>query len=235
MNTVTVLRTPSVTPAVQHALLRLRAGASPWPSWKFDQSDRGLRITVGADPHCDWQISSAGVEEQELEIIFTGRALLVRSARPYEGARLDGQRLGDGWTALNDGARLNFGFAAIDVTLVFAQNSADSEWIPPRARPTLQQGSFTSLESSVRDRAALLDDFERATQQEREANPPSDQVLLPHDEAERHARKPVDPELHGPHLFDDVIEPQPVLVRYTAYTALLGIAYVIWVMLLDSV
>lgn len=235
MNTVTVLRTPSLNAGLQHALLRLRAGASPWPSWKFDESDRGLQISVGADPHCDWQISSAGVEEQELEIIFTGRALLVRSARPHEGARLDGQRLGEGWTALKDGARLDFGLAAIDVTLVFAQNTQDAAWVPPRARPTLQQAGFSKLESSVRDRAALLDDFERATQQEREANPPSEETSFAPDEAERQAREQTVPEQRGPHLFDEVLEPQPVLVRYTAYTALLAVAYVVWVMLLDSV
>ncbi len=235
----------------QHVLLRLRAGASPWPSWNFGATDRGLQIVVGSDPHCDWQIASAGVAEQELEVFFTGRALLVRSLRPGRGARLNGVKLGEGWAAVPDGARLDLGLASIEVS-IRASNDAASE--PPAAHPTLLQPEWPNLASSVRGRAEQVDDWERASQQDAHTRyleavvdadaqagvtvaqnePPAAAVGHLQDGADtRSAHDPVS----GAHLFqdslDDSLGTQPVLIRYAAYAFVLGIAYAVWVMLLD--
>jgi hypothetical protein len=114
-------RSASVHTDAQHArqpaLLRLRRGSSPLPLWAFGRNDRDQVITVGSDPSCDWPISSAGIAPIEVAFLFTGDALFVQSARPNEGARLDGQRLGDGWVALHSGARLDLGTACIDTFL----------------------------------------------------------------------------------------------------------------------
>jgi len=47
------------------AALRLREGSSVCPRWQFTEGDRGIRIPIGADPCCDWQIAGIGVSARE--------------------------------------------------------------------------------------------------------------------------------------------------------------------------
>jgi hypothetical protein len=120
--------------ARQPALLRLRRGSSPLPLWAFGRNDRDQVITVGSDPSCDWPICSAGVAPIELAFLFTGDSLFVQSARPNEGARLDGERLDDRWVPLRNGARIDVGTAAIDAYLQLASMEATKQAAAPRAR-----------------------------------------------------------------------------------------------------
>ena len=59
------------------ALLKLRRGAASGASWGFNSADIGAIISVGASSECDWQVAAPGVPP--LSLLFTGKALLVRS------------------------------------------------------------------------------------------------------------------------------------------------------------
>jgi hypothetical protein len=97
------------------ALLTLRRGVSAWGTWAFDTKDAGTTITIGSTSGCDWQIASPGVTS--LSLLFTGHALLVRSALHDPRVRLNGQALEAGWVTLAHGDRLELGPSCVEVNL----------------------------------------------------------------------------------------------------------------------
>lgn len=118
-------------PSEPEVVLRLREGTSTWSSWPFVEGDRGMRIVIGSHASCNWQIQAVGVHDQELEVVFTGRALLVRSLRPGCGTRLNGFALGSGWIPVEDGSGLDVGFASIEVGIRTEQGD---DWEAARER-----------------------------------------------------------------------------------------------------
>jgi predicted component of type VI protein secretion system len=71
-------------------------------------------VSIGASDECDLQIVAAGVEANELTVLYAGDTLLVRSERP-EGPKLNGHYVTEEWQFLRDGDRLDLGTACIDV------------------------------------------------------------------------------------------------------------------------
>jgi len=199
------------------AVLRLRAGASPFPCWKFSEYDQGLQILIGSDPSCDWRILSAGVREQELQIFFSGRALLARSMRPRLGARVNGARLDAGWIPLQNGARLEIGLACIEVNL------------PLRKVESELEGA-----TSTRDHAARVDDWERARQQGEQA---AEAALEADAEARRWTPEGGSAQQRANdtprQLRVESLSPQPELIRYAFYVVMLGLVYAAWVLVID--
>ncbi len=218
MQPLTMVQSSSAEGEADCAVLSLRAGASPFPCWKFGELDRGLQIVIGSDPHCDWRILSAGVREQELQVFFSGRTLMVRSMRPSLGARVNGVRLDAGWVPLQNDARLEIGLACITVSTSSA-----------RGPPTV-----SSL--AARDHAARVDDWERERQQAEQA------AAAAEAEAEWEAKRwRPDARSKSPHPNDlasqqtESLSPPPELVYYFVYVMILGLAYAGWLLLLDHI
>lgn len=109
------------------AELRIRRGASRLPAWTFSPADIGKSVTVGAADECDVQIVAAGVEARELTVLYAGDTLLVKSARPENGPKLNGQHLAEEWQFLRDGDRLDMGTACIDVHFSIADLTSSGE------------------------------------------------------------------------------------------------------------
>jgi len=210
--------------------LRLRAGASPFPCWKFREHDQGLQILIGSDPSCDWRILSAGVREQELQVFFSGRTLLARSMRPGLGARVDGVRLDSGWFPLQNGARVEIGLACIEAKLPLQKVDSD----PERRAANFAQAPLFAAPTVVRDHTARVDDWERARQQ-------AEQAAQAAGEADAEARRwtrdggaaqrsandiPREPRIES-------LSPQPELIRYALYVVMLGLVYAAWVLVTD--
>lgn len=102
------------TPVSYYGLaLRLRRGASDVVCWSCDRASMRGTLSIGSDPACDWTVRGPGIAPVELYVKAPDGRLRVKSARPGEGVRVDGQVLGDGWVILEPGSHIEFGFACL--------------------------------------------------------------------------------------------------------------------------
>lgn len=108
------------------AVLRLVRSSSERVTWMFRASDLGASVSVGAGKHCDWVITTGGFEIRELTLLFAGGILLVRREQPGNRVRLDGRPLGDDWTYVAHGSRIEIGLACLEFQL-----AADQAGLPP--------------------------------------------------------------------------------------------------------
>jgi len=96
------------------ALLRLRQGGSTRATWILEESSGGTMITVGADPSCDWQIRAAFVPARAFSVLLLNGTTFVRPGQEL-GVLLNGRTLDQGWTPLEEGARIDVGLARLEV------------------------------------------------------------------------------------------------------------------------
>ncbi|MFT3923126.1 MAG: hypothetical protein QM778_11365 [Myxococcales bacterium] len=94
--------------------LRVAHGTSRTTRWRFLEADVGRAVTVGSAEECDIKIRASGVARLELTVLYAGDTLLVKSARP-EGAKLNGKFLPEEWLFVQDGDRIKFGKACLEV------------------------------------------------------------------------------------------------------------------------
>ncbi len=108
--------------------LRLIRGTSERSEWSFRPSDVGVSVTLGASPTCDWPVATGGLEDCELTLLFAGGTLLAKREHDNRRVRVDGSPLGEGWTFVKPGSRIEVGLACLEVAL-------DAESTSPCADP----------------------------------------------------------------------------------------------------
>ncbi|MFT3924791.1 MAG: FHA domain-containing protein [Myxococcales bacterium] len=108
------------------AIMRLVRGSSERMSWGFRKTDIGIAITVGAGRNCDWSMTTGGHEIREVSLLYAGDTLLVRREQPGNRLRLDGEPLGEDWTFVPPGSRLEIGLACLEL-----QVGSERSSLPP--------------------------------------------------------------------------------------------------------
>ena len=108
------------------AIVRLVRGHSDRFAWVFRANDLGASVSIGAGRHCDWPISTGGFDISELTLLFAGGVLLARREHPGDRLRLNGAPLGDDWTFVSPGSRIDIGLACLEFQL-----STDHASLPP--------------------------------------------------------------------------------------------------------
>jgi hypothetical protein len=121
------------------ALLKLRRGAASGSSWGFNSADVGAIISVGASSECDWQVGAPGV--RPLSLLFTGKALLVRSDDLAEEESLHSALLWPGWVPLEQGDLIELGASCIEVTRVPAKPAQDATSDAEKSVPDAQEAT----------------------------------------------------------------------------------------------
>jgi hypothetical protein len=108
-------------------VVRLVRGMSHRNVWLFRSTDLGASVSIGAG-NCDWPLMTGGYEISELTLLFAGNTLLARRERPGNRVRLDGEPLGDDWTFVGHGSRIEVGLACLEF-----QFTTDHAGLPPLA------------------------------------------------------------------------------------------------------
>ena len=128
------------------AIVRLVRGTSErTSSWFFRASDLGASVSVGASKHCDWPLSTGGLAIRELTLLFAGGILLARREQPGNRVRLNSQPLGDDWTLVPHGGRIEIGLACLEFQLAAERPSMPS--LPASMR--LPRGSAPKIDPSA--------------------------------------------------------------------------------------
>jgi hypothetical protein len=95
-------------------VVRLVRGSSGRALWVFRTSDLGASVSIGAGKHCNWCLSTGGLEISELTLLFAGGTLLARREQPGTRVRLNGEPIGDDWTFVGHGSRVEIGLACLE-------------------------------------------------------------------------------------------------------------------------
>lgn len=135
------------------ACLRLSRGASAQATWLLEDAPGGTTIRVGADATCDWQIRAACVPDHALTVMLVGGTLFVKSSQSG-GVLLDGRQLGQPWTEVTNGARLDIGLSRIEIALGEASSAFDGlpqAYVAPIDTRDLPYESMRTMEYRLDD------------------------------------------------------------------------------------
>ncbi|MET0341453.1 MAG: hypothetical protein ABW252_10665 [Polyangiales bacterium] len=98
------------------ACARLRQGSSARATFILEDAAGGTTITVGADATCDWQVRAAFVPPHAFSLRLREGQVTVQ-AGPAQGVLLNGKLLGEGWSPVPNGARIDVGLARVEVAV----------------------------------------------------------------------------------------------------------------------
>lgn len=126
------------------AYVRLTGGSSEHASWLLQDALGGAAITIGSNPSCDWTIRAAGVPGHALSVLLLQGSIYVRSGE-QGGVLLDGQPLDTCWRPVADGARLDIGFARLEIGLGDGRAPRPQSWVVHNVESRGEEHSAPSI------------------------------------------------------------------------------------------
>jgi len=122
--------------------IRLIAGQSSGREWVASDAPSGSRVDVGNSENASWKVSAPGVKGLHLQLYWDGTRLWVADLHNAGGVGMGGALIRD-WTALDNGSRITFGSAALQV------EAPDATDIAPPAQHAKKSGRPSSPDRSA--------------------------------------------------------------------------------------